>query len=111
MTIQKCINGNFDYYLEINNKREQTARQAVEAENKAKAEQEYKEKNERAYKSKEQRSLEAKRRARVRELETLIEEKQSELDNLQEEITREEVYSNFEVMNKKCTNIEQLKMK
>lgn len=105
----EMYNGNFDYYLEINNKREQTARQAVEAENKAKAEQEYKEKNERAYKSKEQRSLEAKRRARVRELETLIEEKQSELDNLQEEITREEVYSNFEVMNKKCTNIEQLK--
>lgn len=101
--------GNFDYYLEINNKREQIARQAVEAENKAKAEQEYKEKNERAYKSKEQRSLEAKRRARVRELETLIEEKQSELDNLQEEITREEVYSDFEVMNKKCTDIEQLK--
>ena len=39
----------------------------------------------------------------------MIEEKQSELDNLQEEITREEVYSDFEVMNKKCTDIEQLK--
>ncbi|OLA71951.1 MAG: ABC transporter [Ruminococcus sp. 37_24] len=105
----EMYNGNFDYYLEINNKREQIARQALEAESKAKAEQEYKEKNERAYKSKEQRSHEAKRRARVRELETLIEEKQSELDNLQEEITREEVYSDFEVMNKKCTDIEQLK--
>lgn len=40
----EMYNGNFDYYLEINNKREQIARQALEAESKAKAEQEYKEK-------------------------------------------------------------------
>ena len=49
------------------------------------------------------------REYKVKLIINIIEEKQSELDNLQEEITREEVYSDFEVMNKKCTDIEQLK--
>lgn len=105
----EMYNGNFDFYLDVNKKREQAERQALEAESKAMAEQEKKEKSERAYKSKEQRSLEAKKRNRIRELENLIDEKQLALDGLQVEITREEVYSDFELMNLKCTEIEKLK--
>ena len=67
------------------------------------------EKNVRAYKSKEQRAQEAKRRARIKELEELIEQNEEKLAVLQEEITREEVYSDFELMNSKCSEIEKLK--
>ncbi len=101
--------GNFDYYLDITKKREQEAQQAIEAEKQAKAQALAQEKNARAYKSKEQRALEAKRRARVKELEDLIEQNEERLALLQEEITKEEIYSDFELMNSKCAEIEKLK--
>ena len=63
------------------------------------------EKNIKAYKSKEQRSIEAKKRNRIKELEESIENIQKELDALQAEITFEEVYSDFELMNSKCSKM------
>ena len=105
----EMYNGDFDYYLDVNKKRDMLRQQQIENEKKAVAEREKNEKNERMYKSREQRSLEAKKRNRVRELETLIDEKQKELDSLQEEITHEEVYSDFELMNSKCLEIEKIK--
>lgn len=101
--------GNFDYYLDITKKREQEAQQILEAEKQAKSQALAQEKNVRAYKSKEQRAQEAKRRARIKELEELIEQNEEKLAVLQEEITREEVYSDFELMNSKCSEIEKLK--
>ena len=101
--------GNFDYYLDITKKREQEAQQILDAEKQAKAQALAQEKNVRAYKSKEQRAQEAKRRARIKELEELIEQNEEKLAVLQEEITREEVYSDFELMNSKCSEIEKLK--
>ncbi len=101
--------GNFDYYLDITRKREQELQQALDAEKQAKAQALAQEKNARAYKSKEQRAEEAKRRARVKELEELIEQNEERLAVLQEEITREEIYSDFELMNSKCSEIEKLK--
>ena len=101
--------GNFDYYLDITRKREQELQQAIDAEKQAKAQALAQEKNARAYKSKEQRAEEARRRARVKELEELIEQNEERLAVLQEEITKEEIYSDFELMNSKCSEIEKLK--
>ncbi|MGN1481999.1 MAG: ABC transporter, partial [Porcipelethomonas sp.] len=105
----EMYNGDFDYYLEVNKKRDIERQQIIDSEKRARAEQEAREKSVKAYKSKEQRSLEAKKRNRIRELEELIDVKQSLMDKLQEEITHEEVYSDFELMNKKCLEIEQIK--
>ena len=101
--------GNFDYYLDITRKREQEVQQALEAQKLAQAQAIAQEKNIRAYKSKEQRAQEAKKRARIKELEDLIEQNEQQLTVLQEEITREEIYSDFELMNSKCAEIEKLK--
>lgn len=103
--------GGFDYYLDINKKRRMEEQQILDAQKAQKAAEAAAEKSARAYKSKEQKKLEAQRRNRIRELETAIEDIQSQLDVLQEEITREEVYSDFELMNKKCSLIDELKKK
>ena len=105
----EMFNGNFDYYLDVTRKREQELQQTIDAEKLAKAEELAKEKNIRAYRSKEQRALEAKRRGRVKELEELIEKNEERLAVLNEEISKEEIYSDFELMHLKCTEIEKLK--
>ncbi len=105
----EMFGGNFDYYLDITRKREQELQQIIDAEKAAKAEELAKEKNVKAYKSKEQRAQEAKRRGRVKELEDLIEKNEETLAALQEEITKEEIYSDFELMNSKCAEIQRLK--
>ncbi len=103
--------GGFDYYLDVNKKRRMEEQQLIDAQKAQKAAEAAAEKNARAYKSKEQKKLEAQRRNRIRELETAIEDIQAQLDVLQEEITREEVYSDFELMNEKCSLIDELKKK
>lgn len=103
--------GGFDYYLEVNRKRRMEEQLRIDAEKAQKAAEAAAEKSVKAYKSKEQRTLEAKRRNRIRELENAIEDIQQQLDVLQEEITREEVYSDFELMNSKCSLIDELKQK
>lgn len=105
----EMFGGNFDYYLDITRKREQELQQAIDAEKQAKAEELAKEKSVKAYKSKEQRALEAKKRGRIKELENLIEKNEEILAALNEEITKEEVYSDFELMHLKCAEIERLK--
>ena len=78
---------------------------------KIKAEIAAKEKNVKVYKSKQQRSAEAERRNKIRQIENEIEELQSKLDALNEEISHEEVFSDYELMNKKCSEIEETKQK
>lgn len=103
--------GGFDYYLEVNRKRRMEEQAVIDAQKAQKAAEIAAEKSVKAYKSKEQRTLEAKRRNRIRELENAIEDIQQQLDVLQEEITKEEVYSDFELMNSKCSLIDELKQK
>ncbi len=103
--------GGFDYYLDINKKRRMEEQQLIDEQKAQKAAELAAEKNVRVYKSKEQKKLEAQRRNRIKELENSIEDVQSQLDLLQEEITREEVYSDFELMNSKCSLIDELKKK
>lgn len=107
----ELFNGGFDYYLDISNKRRLAKQQLSDEEKSRKAAELAAEKNIKAYKSKEQRSIEAKKRNRIKELEESIENIQKELDALQAEITFEEVYSDFELMNSKCSMIDELKKK
>ena len=107
----ELFNGGFDYYLDISNKRRLAKQQLSDEEKSQKAAELAAEKNIKAYKSKEQRSIEAKKRNRIKELEESIENIQKELDALQAEITFEEVYSDFELMNSKCSMIDELKKK
>ncbi len=105
----EMFNGNFDYYLNITRKREQEARRLIEAEKAEKAQAQAREKSDRVYRTKEQRAAEAKKRSRIKELEALIEESEASLNKLQNEIASEEVYTDFELMNSKCLEIENLK--
>lgn len=45
----------------------------------------------------------------MKRLEKEIDSFQAEINALTEEISKEEVYSNYELMNEKCTRIEELK--
>lgn len=101
----------FEKYMDVLKERQNAERIAVENEKKIKAEIAAKEKNVKVYKSKQQRSAEAERRNKIRQTENEIEELQSRLDALNEEISHEEVFSDYELMNKKCSEIEAIKQK
>lgn len=105
----EIYNGDFDYYLDVNKKREIAAQLAADELKRAEEAKNIAEKKTAAFKSKEQRSAEAKRRNRIKELEKKIDAKQEMLNALQIEITQEEVYSDFVLMNSKCTEINTLK--
>ena len=105
----EIYNGDFDYYLDVNKKREIAAQLAADELKRAEEAKNITEKKTAAFKSKEQRSAEAKRRNRIKELEKEIDSKQEMLNALQIEITHEEVYSDFVLMNSKCTEINTLK--
>lgn len=107
----EMFSGNFDYYLNITRQREAQIQQQLDLEKQEKAASAAKEKSAKAYKSKEQRRAEAQIKNRIRELESSIDELQNQLDLLQEEITKEEVYSDFNLMSEKCKEIESLKNK
>ena len=105
----EIYNGDFDYYLDVNKKREIAAQLAADELKRAEEAKNIAEKKTAAFKSKEQRSAEAKRRNRIKELEKKIDAKQEMLNALQIEITQEEIYSDFVLMNSKCTEINTLK--
>ena len=77
----------------------------------AKAAEAAKDKQVKTYRSKQQRSADAARKNEMRRLEKEIDELQAKIDALSEEITKEEVYSDYELMNSKCAEIDALKQK
>lgn len=99
----------FEKYLEILKQRQDEEKRIADAEKLEKAQQAVREKSANAYKSKQQRSAEALRRNQIKALETEIDNLQRQLDALNEEITREEVFSDYEIMNVKCLEIERIK--
>ena len=107
----EMFNGNFDNYMNIKERREQEEKAAEEFEKAQKAREAAKQKKENVYKSKAQRAEEAKIRARIKELEKSIDDVQSQIDTLSEEITKPEISSDFKLMNEKCLLIEELKNK
>ena len=107
----EMFNGNFDNYMNIKERREQEEKAAEEFEKAQKAREAAKQKKENVYKSKAQRAEEAKIRARIKKLEKSIDDMQSQIDTLSEEITKPEISSDFKLMNEKCLLIEELKNK
>lgn len=95
-------NGNYDYYRERSEMEAQMLRETEKAEEKAKPVT-----NDGGYRSKEQRRAEAQRKNRIKELEGLIEETESRIAELEEEMAREEVFSDYRLMNEKCAETEQ----
>ena len=99
-------NGNFDYYLE---------RSAILAEQLAAAEiQEKKEIKEsegaaQYHRAKQQRSEDARRKRRLKELEDLIEILEGEEAELERQIADPETASDFELLNEKCRELEDVK--
>lgn len=104
-------NYNFDKYLDVLREEQAEQKRIADAEKFAKAAEAAKEKSAKVYRSKQQRSADAARKNEMRSLEKEIDELQAKIDLLTEEIGREDVYSDYELMNSKCSEIETLKQK
>ena len=100
---------NFAKYLDILKQRQEEEKRRTDAEKLEKAQTAMREKSAAAYKSKQQRSAEAERRKKIKALETEIDTLQNQLDLLNEEITKPEIFSDYETMNQKCSEIDRLK--
>ncbi len=100
---------NFSKYLDILRQRQETEKQKSDAEKFEKAQQALREKSANTYKSKQQRSAEAERRKQIKALESEIDTLQNQLDKLNIEITKPEVFSDYEIMNQKCFEIDKIK--
>ncbi|MDE6102036.1 MAG: ABC-F family ATP-binding cassette domain-containing protein, partial [Ruminococcus sp.] len=107
----RCHNYGFEKYLDVLRDEQAEQKKIADAEKLAKSVELAKEKAVKTYRSKQQRSADAARKNEMKRLEKEIDDLQAEIDTLTEEISREEVYSNYELMNSKCSEIEQLKQK
>ncbi len=101
----------FEKYLDVIREEQAAEKRAADAEKFAKAAEAAKEKQAKSYRSKQQRSADAARKNEMRRLEKEIDEFQERIDALTEEISKEEVYSDYELMNSKCAEIDSLKQK
>lgn len=104
-------NYGFEKYLDVLREEQAEEKRIAEAEKSAKMAEIAKDKQVKVYRSKQQRSEDAKRKNEMRCLEKEIDEFQAQIDVLTEEISSEEVYTNYELMNAKCAEIDELKQK
>ena len=107
----RCHNFGFEKYLDVLRKEQSEQKRAADEEKRQRAAEAAKEKSEKNYRSKQQRSADAARKNEMRRLEKEIDELQAKIDALTEEIGREEVYSDYELMNAKCAEIDELKQR
>lgn len=105
----RCHNYGFEKYLDVLRDEQAEQKRIADAEKFARNAEISKEKATKAYRSKQQRSADAARKNEMKRLEKEIDSFQAEIDSLTEEISKEEVYSNYELMNEKCTRIDELK--
>lgn len=104
-------NYGFEKYLDVLREEQAEQKRIADAEKFARNAEAAKEKSVKNYRSKQQRSADAARKNEMRRLEKEIDELQLKIDFLTEEIGKEEVYSDYELMNSKCLEIENLKQK
>jgi len=102
-------NYGFEKYLDVLRDEQAEQKKIADAEKFARNAEIAKEKAVKTYRNKQQRSADAVRKNEMKRLEREIDEFQAEIDAITEEISKEEVYSNYELMNEKCTRIEVLK--
>lgn len=107
----RCHDYGFGKYLDVLRDEQAALRRAADAEKQRKIAEDAKNKAAKTYRSKQQRSADAARKNEMRRLEKEIDELQAQIDALTEEIGKEEVYSDYELMNKKCAEIDALKQK
>ena len=107
----RCHNFGFEKYLDVLREEQSEQKRAADEEKRQRAAEAAKEKSEKNYRSKQQRSADAARKNEMRRLEKEIDELQAKIDALTEEIGREEVYSDYELMNDKCAEIDELKQR
>lgn len=107
----RCHEYGFDKYLDVLRDEQAEEKRIADAEKFAKAAEAAKEKSAKTYRNKQQRSADAARKNEMKRLEKEIDDFQAQIDALTEEISHEEVYSNYELMNRKCAEIEELKQK
>ncbi len=107
----RCHNFGFEKYLDVLREEQSEQKRAADEEKRQRAAEAAKEKSEKNYRSKQQRSADAARKNEMRRLEKEIDELQAKIYALTEEIGREEVYSDYELMNAKCAEIDELKQR
>ena len=100
----ETFNCGFQEYMDIKKERELHESQKIQ-ENKQKS----LEKTAKTYRNKEQRSIDAQRKKRIKELEESIHQAEIEAAQLQDEMTLPEIYGDYQVMNEKCKEAENLK--
>lgn len=104
-------NYGFEKYIEVLRAEQAEEKRIADAEKFAKAAEAARDKQVKAYRSKQQRSADAARKNEMRRLEKEIDEFQAQIDELTAEIAKEEVYTDYELMNQKCAEIDSLKQK
>ncbi len=104
-------NYGFEKYLDVLRTEQAEEKCIADAEKFAKAAEVVKDKQVKAYRNKQQRSADAARKNEMRRLENEIDDFQMRIDLLTEEISKEEVYTDYELMNAKCAEIDELKQK
>lgn len=104
-------NYGFEKYLDVLRAEQAEEKRLADAAKFAKAAETAKEKQAKTYRNKQQRSADAARKNEMRRLEKEIDEFQAKIDLLSEEISKEEVYSDYELMNAKCMEIDELKQR
>lgn len=102
-------NNGFEKYLEIKKQAEAEKNAQLLAEKQENARLVAEENKAKTYKSKEQRANEAKTRARIKEIEKLIENYETEMDQLQTEMTSPDVCADYQLMQDKCKKYEEIK--
>lgn len=102
-------NYGFEKYLDVLRSEQAEQKKSADAEKFARNAELAKEKNAKAYRNKQQRSADVARKNEMKRLEKQIDEFQAEIDTLTIEISDEKIYSNYELMNQKCSRIDLLK--
>lgn len=102
-------NYGFEKYLDVLRSEQAEQKKSADAERFARNAELAKEKNAKAYRNKQQRSADVARKNKMKRLEKQIDEFQAEIDTLTIEISDEKIYSNYELMNQKCSRIDLLK--
>ena len=93
-------NGNFDYYKERREFLKQQAKPEPEVIIKKSTQNT-------GYRSKEERRADAQRKQRISELENMISETENRIDRLKQEMAEEEVYSDYQLLNEKTTELQE----
>ncbi len=95
--------GNYDFYAEEKQKA------LLEEQNFEKPKAKPTDNNVKAYRSKEQRSLDVKKKNEVKTLEKEVDDLQNQINDIEQEILLPEIYTDYQLMNEKCSLLEELK--